>query len=868
VRPDTAGDAAPGITDGTQAHRRSTPLAGAVAGVSLLTIVIGAAVLASWNLDVDDRLPMKPFTALCFGLTGVALWLVGAPPAVARHRPRWHLLAATICAAVVLLLGAAMLLEYLLPLDLGLDGLLFHDALVDAGFPSLGRMSIATSLRMACFGLAVLVLDVALPGGQRPAQYLVLAVLLVGLLGFEGNLFGPDEVFRTFPFAAMPWPAALLFVLLGLSVLHARPDEGLMAVVTSTYVGGLMARRVLPMAILLPLVIAWPRLQGERLGWYATEAGLTIFATSAIAILTATVWLVARSLNVIDVERRRAEAASARALADLVEANRRLQAEIAERERAEAAARSSEELFTAMLLSSPAGMALIRVSDLRYIAVNESWLEMTGYARDEVIGKTVEAVGLIEPHERTALHAGLTVDAGRRNVDMRFRTSVGEWRDGLISIERLLVHGETFQITTLVDITDRVRAEAELRESNQQLEATLIELRVAQQQIIEQERLGALGQLASGIAHDFNNTLGPILGYSDLLIANPEQLTDVETATEYLQAINTAAQGAASVVSRLRDFYRRRTNGDAHGPVRLSDVIAQAIAITRPRWKDQAQATGVMIDVRAEIGEIPPFDGSPAELRDALVNLILNAVDALPAGGSVTLRARTERDHRGQPGVLLEVSDNGTGMTDETRRRCLEPFFTTKGDEGTGLGLSIVHGMLRRHGGTLEIESAVGQGTTMRFRFVARRGTGPTAGDVESAAPARRSLRILVVDDEPMMREVVARFLTLDDHVVALAGSGREALAQLQAGPPFDLIVTDRAMPEMGGDELASIVKVLSPSTPVLMLTGFADLMGNADERPVGVDLVIGKPTTLARLRVAVAALTGQSAPVYDVHAQ
>jgi PAS domain S-box-containing protein len=836
--------------------------------VGLLTMVIGAAVLASWTLDVDDRLPMKPFTALCFALTGVALWLVGAPPAVARRRPRWHVLVATLCATVVLLLGAAMLLEDLLPIDLGLDGLLFHDALVGASLPSLGRMSVATSLCMACFGLALLLLDVGLPGGQRPAQYLVLIVLLVGLLGFEGSLFGPEAVFRTFPFAAMPWPAALLFVSLGFAVLHARPDRGLMAVVTSAYVGGLMARRVLPVAILLPLVVAWPRLQGERLGWYATEADLTIFATATIAILTATIWLVARSLNGIDVDRRRAEAASARALAELVEANRRLQAEVAERERAEAAARASEELFTAMFTSSPAGMVLSSLPDLRYLAVNESWLGITGYTRGAVIGKTAEEVGLIEPHEREALYAEMRPSGGLRNIDFRFRTRNGDLRDGLVSTERLMVGGETFQVTTLVDITVRVRAEAELRETNQQLEAILIELRVAQQQIIEQERLGALGQLASGIAHDFNNTLGPILGYSDLLIANPEQLADVETATEYLQAINTAAQGAAGVVSRLRDFYRRRTNGDAHGPIRLPDVIAQAIAITRPRWKDQAQATGVMIEVRAEIGEIPPFDGSPAELRDALVNLILNAVDALPAGGTVTLRARADRDHRGQPGVLLEVSDNGTGMTDEVRRRCLEPFFTTKGAEGTGLGLSIVHGMLRRHGGTLEIESAVGRGTTMRFRFMARRGSESGDGGMEPAAPARRSLRILVVDDEPMMREVVVRFLALDDHVVELAGSGREALAHLQAGPPFDLIVTDRAMPEMGGDELASIVKVLSPSTPVLMLTGFADLMGGAGERPAGVDLVIGKPTTLARLRVAVAALTGQSAPVSDLNAQ
>jgi PAS domain S-box-containing protein len=514
-------------------------------------------------------------------------------------------------------------------------------------------------------------------------------------------------------------------------------------------------------------------------------------------------------------------------------------------------------------------MVLSSLPDLRYVDVNESWLGITGYTRQQVIGRTAEDVGLIDSAERAILYASAERTGGVRNVDLRFRTREGETRHGLVSAERMRVNGGSFQVTTLVDITNRVVAEAELRESNQQLEAALGELRVAQQQILEQERIAALGQLASGIAHDFNNTLGPILGYSDLLLANPRQLADVEAATEYIRAINTAAQGAAGVVSRLRDFYRRRHNGDVHGPVRLPDVIAQAISITRPRWKDQAQASGAMIDVRTEVGEVPQIEGNASELRDALVNLILNAVDALPAGGAITLRARLDHNQPDRPTVLLEVADTGAGMTDEVRRRCLEPFFTTKGESGTGLGLSIVHGTLRRHAGTLEIESAVGQGTTMRMRLSVGIGTvDETRSPPEPEPPARRMLRVLVVDDEPMMREVVSRFLALDEHVAEVAGSGREALAKLQSEPPFDLVITDRAMPEMGGDELAAMIKVLAPSMPVLMLTGFADLMGGVDERPVGVDLVIGKPTTLARLRVAVATLTGETARAYDLNAQ
>jgi CheY-like chemotaxis protein len=215
---------------------------------------------------------------------------------------------------------------------------------------------------------------------------------------------------------------------------------------------------------------------------------------------------------------------------------------------------------------------------------------------------------------------------------------------------------------------------------------------------------------------------------------------------------------------------------------------------------------------------------------------------------------------RGEQEVVVEVADNGTGMTEEVRRRCLEPFFTTKGELGTGLGLSIVHGTLKRQGGVLEIETLVGQGTTMRLRLPARRAVEVVAPMPTPRPPTGRSLRVLLVDDEPMIRDMVARFLEVDKHVVEVAASGREALAKLQPATPFDLVITDRAMPEMGGDELAAMVKVLTPSTPVLMLTGFADLMEAADEKPAGVDLVIAKPTTLARLRVAIATLV----PAHD----
>jgi CheY-like chemotaxis protein len=241
---------------------------------------------------------------------------------------------------------------------------------------------------------------------------------------------------------------------------------------------------------------------------------------------------------------------------------------------------------------------------------------------------------------------------------------------------------------------------------------------------------------------------------------------------------------------------------------------------------------------------------------DALTNLILNAIDALPTGGTITVRVRSTVDR-----TMVEVADTGVGMTDDVRQRCLEPFFTTKGERGTGLGLGMVHAAAIRHGGTLEIDSAPGAGTTMRL-LLPPRAYGESVG--QPGPPEQRTggpLRILIVDDEPLIRQVITGFLNIDRHDVQAVGSGQEALALLLGGGTFDLIITDRAMPDMGGDELAATVKAMVPTVPVIMLTGFGDLMDVTGQRPEGVDLVVGKPITLAGLRAAVAAVVGEPSP-------
>lgn len=398
-----------------------------------------------------------------------------------------------------------------------------------------------------------------------------------------------------------------------------------------------------------------------------------------------------------------------------------------------------------------------------------------------------------------------------------------------------------------VNALKRERAELALQDSNRKLENTLDELKRTQQQIVQQERLRALGQMASGIAHDFNNALSPILGFSELLLARPSHLDDRDKARHFLQMMNTAAKDAASIVNRLREFYRNRDETDKLAPVNLVPLVEQAISLTQPRWKVQAQARGINIRVHPDLQKVPLIAGSEPDLRELLTNLIFNAVDAMPQGGVVTITTRPQNGH-----VVLTVADTGTGMTDEVRRRCMDPFFTTKGKAGTGLGLSMVHGIVRRHEGKIEIETSLGKGTTFTIRLPVQSRAVARVDETPTVRSAVRSVHVLVVDDEPMVREIESEYLKAEGHTVEVAASGPEGLEKFRA-TRFDVVVLDRAMPVMSGDQLAVAIKEIAPRVPVILLSGFGSMMQAAGEKPDGVDYVLGKPVTLQDLAQTVA---------------
>ncbi|HXC58624.1 MAG TPA: ATP-binding protein [Steroidobacteraceae bacterium] len=401
----------------------------------------------------------------------------------------------------------------------------------------------------------------------------------------------------------------------------------------------------------------------------------------------------------------------------------------------------------------------------------------------------------------------------------------------------------------LKQLSEHVALAAHQAQLHGALQTAYDELRQTQQAAMQQERLRALGQMSSGIAHDINNAMSPAALYADSLLERETALT--AAGREKLETIQRAIHDVAATVARMREFYRTREPQLELVPVQLNELVQQVLHLTRARWSDMPQQRGITIEQRLELQpELPSVLGVESEIREALTNLVFNAVDAMPEGGTLTLRSRRAADR-----VLVEVIDTGVGMDEDARRRCLEPFFTTKGERGTGLGLAMVYGVLQRHGAGIEIDSAVGAGTTMRLSFaVATAATGTT---LPPAPAVPTALRVLVVDDDPVLLRSLREALEADGHKVTIANGGQEGVdlfqAAAQRGPAFNVVLTDLGMPYVDGRQVAAAVKQAAPSTPVIMLTGWGQRLVADGEIPPDVDLVLSKPPKLRDLRQGLA---------------
>jgi signal transduction histidine kinase len=386
---------------------------------------------------------------------------------------------------------------------------------------------------------------------------------------------------------------------------------------------------------------------------------------------------------------------------------------------------------------------------------------------------------------------------------------------------------------------DNARLLDEAQDAARQLQSVVDDLKATQAQLVRGETLSAIGKLASGMAHHLNNLFAVILGRLEtLLVKVPDQ-----DARRYLEIVQRAAQDGAEVVRRVQRFSRVQPVARTV-PIDLNQLAQEVLELTRPRWHNEALLRQIRIDTALDLGAIRPVAGELAPLREVLMNLLLNGIDAMPEGGRLVLKTwMTGAD------VQCAVSDTGAGMSEEVRQRALDPFFTTKGPKSTGLGLSVTYGIVQRHNGKLDIDSAPERGTTVTITLPATGITTPvSAVAVSPDLTAPSHLRVLIVDDEPEVRSALADMLGFAGHTAFQAAGGREALAWLDAGQTVDLVLTDLGMPGMMGSEVARAIRGRWPHLKIGLMTGWDETEGLVADATSTVDFTLAKPFELKAL--------------------
>lgn len=402
------------------------------------------------------------------------------------------------------------------------------------------------------------------------------------------------------------------------------------------------------------------------------------------------------------------------------------------------------------------------------------------------------------------------------------------------------------------DIERRKHTEQALRESNMMLSDALSELKEMEHRLIVEEKMSALGQMASSVAHEFNNALMPVVGLTEFLLMNQSKLDDRQEVISTLQDIHHSADRARAAVGRLRDFYK------LDGPVEydlidVNVIFDKAINSCADALK-KAVERDILIDIKRELWDVPLINADEAELREAIRNIIINAIESMPKGGVITCRSRMEGKT-----VALEIADTGDGMTIDVQGRCMDPFFTTKPGSKSGIGLSVVYGIVRRHRGNVEIQSEPGKGTVVKISLPLVKIVSGEEASTSRKSGIAGSLKILLIDDDVSSRSILSRYLSAIGHVVRSAESGAKGLEAF-AQDKYDLVITDRAMPDMSGDLVASSIRKGDVKIPVIMLTGFGEVMKNKREKPEGVDKILSKPVSLKELKNSIDDIFGVSA--------
>ncbi len=442
---------------------------------------------------------------------------------------------------------------------------------------------------------------------------------------------------------------------------------------------------------------------------------------------------------------------------------------------------------------------------------NQRFLDLTLYTPEELSDMELTKIVNGFAEEGSIKDLLQNLDSGKPVIhECEVLQKTGGKRKAEVSAAQFfLPTGKTHTIIYLKDITERHQME---------------------ERLIQSEKLRAVGELASGVAHDFNNALAAILGNTQLLLLDAKE----DGSREILKTIEQVAKDASQSVKRLQDFTRRRPQEELFH-VDINGIIKDAVEMTKPKWRDETQRKGISNELVLNLGEISSADGIASELREVITNMIFNAVDAMPEGGRIEIRTFQKGSR-----VHIEIKDTGIGMLEEVKKKVFEPFFTTKAFSNAGLGLSMSYGIINRFGGEIEVESQVGRGTTFTISLpegVERKEQVTTfALTLEG-----KKGRILVIDDDEPVRNVLSRILSQASHRVTAAGNGEEGI-RLFKERNFDVVLTDLGMPGMSGWEVCKAIKRISPNFPVGMITGWAAEVDQLKIKENGLDFVIPKP--------------------------
>jgi len=505
--------------------------------------------------------------------------------------------------------------------------------------------------------------------------------------------------------------------------------------------------------------------------------------------------------------------------------------DITERKRAEQALRESEEMSRSMLENAAMGVYLLQ--DKKFLYVNPTFEKIIGYSSKDLVGQ--EAINFVHPDDRSAVRKKAAENLkGISNLPYEFRVLRKDGRQIWVMerVASIQYKGRRAAIASFMETTEHKKAQI-------QLEQAYYELQAAHESMVQTEKLRAMGEMASGIAHDFNNMLAVILGRTQLAM---DDVKDKKVRKD-MQVIEQAALDAAKTVKRLQESARKRPER-AFEQLVVNQVVEDVLKMIEPRLTELEQTKRITIKVEKELAKVGMISGDASELREALLNILFNATDAMPTGGKLTVKTWQDEDS-----VQISITDTGLGIPEKIKNRIFEPFFTTKASKGSGLGLSVTYSIIARHGGMIKFDSAEGNGTTFYIKLPLALEAAKKVTKNGKAASVKAA-NILVVDDEPEVLKALVMNLEHLGHWVKGFTSGAEAIKAFEDGN-YDFVITDLGMPEVSGWDVTHAIKEIKPDTPVLMITGWA-LELDEDQKKI-VDGIIAKPFSRDSISSAIA---------------